>query len=154
MERINPCLTIKKFLARKIYIIKENYFRNNAIKRQMQQKKRKILNNKHSEHRCTNIHVGIYTKQIGNCLDILVLAKQAPQCMKTLSKEIVKKESQFSQIVKYHKSYKLGKECHIKFYNHTLVRHMMSMKHYLLNLIADIVSERTIYVELSLKKYG
>ncbi len=26
------------------------------------------------------------------------------------------KESQFSQKVKYHKSQKLGKECHIKFY--------------------------------------
>ncbi len=39
-----------------------------------------------SENRCTNMRIGIYTKQIGNCLDNLVLAKQATQFMKTFSK--------------------------------------------------------------------
>jgi hypothetical protein len=38
-----------------------------------------------SENRCTKMRMGIYTKQIGNCLDKLVLAKQAPQFMKTFS---------------------------------------------------------------------
>ena len=52
--------------------------------------------------------------------------------MKTLSKEITK-ESQFSLKVKYHKSHKLGNECHIKFYNHILVRHMMAMEYYQFN---------------------
>jgi hypothetical protein len=39
-----------------------------------------------SEKRCTKMRIGIYTKQIGNCLDNLVLANQVPQFMKTLSK--------------------------------------------------------------------
>jgi hypothetical protein len=57
-------------------IIKVKYFRNNAIKRQMQQNKRKILYKQtQSENRCIKMHIGIYTKQIGNCLDNLVLAK-------------------------------------------------------------------------------
>jgi hypothetical protein len=43
------------------------------------------------------MHIGIYTKQIGNCLDNLVLAKQVPQSMKTLSKTNSEKESHFSQ---------------------------------------------------------
>ncbi len=30
--------------------------------------------------------IGIYTKQICNCLDNLVIVKQVPQVMKTLSK--------------------------------------------------------------------
>jgi hypothetical protein len=80
-------------------IIKEKYFRNNAIKRQMQQNKRIIIYKQtQSENRCTKMRIGIYTKQIGNCLDNLILAKQAPQFMKTLfMKETVKKESHFSQ---------------------------------------------------------
>ncbi len=41
MERINPYLAIRKLLTRKFYMIKENYFSNNAIKKQMQQKKKK-----------------------------------------------------------------------------------------------------------------
>ncbi len=49
-----------------------------------------------SDNRCTKMRIGIYTKQIGNCLDNLVIAKQVPQFMKTLSKKIVKKESHFS----------------------------------------------------------
>ncbi len=109
--------------------------------------KTKNLINKHN----TKMRIGMYTKQIGNCLDNLVLSKQVPRFMKTLSNEIVKKEKQFSPKVKYHKSHKLGKECHVKFYNHTLVRHMMSIKHYQLNRIASISSKRTICVELSLK---
>jgi hypothetical protein len=69
-------------------MIKEKYFRNNAIKRQMHQNKRKILDKQIlSEKRCTKMHIGMHTKQIGNCLDDLVLAKQVPQFMKTLSKE-------------------------------------------------------------------
>jgi hypothetical protein len=67
-------------------MIKEKYFRNNAIKRQMHQNKRKILYKQIlSENRCTQMCLGIYTKQIVNCLDNLVLAKQVPQFMKTLS---------------------------------------------------------------------
>jgi hypothetical protein len=38
-----------------------------------------------------------HTKQIGNFLDNLVLAKQVPQFMKTLSKINSEKESNFSQ---------------------------------------------------------
>jgi hypothetical protein len=95
----------------------------------------------------------IYTKQIGNCLDNLVFAKQVPQFMKTLSKEL-EKESQFSPKVKYHTSHKIGKECHVKFYNHMIARHTMSMKCYQLNPIAGTSSERTIYVELSLKNFA
>jgi hypothetical protein len=77
---------------------KEKYFRNNAIKRQMHQNNRKILYKQIlSENRCTKMHIGIYTKQIGNCLDNLVLAKQATQFMKTLLKRNSEKESHFSQ---------------------------------------------------------
>jgi hypothetical protein len=58
-------------------IIKEKYFRNNAIKRLIQQNERKILYKQtQSENRCTKMHIGIYTKQIGNCLDNLVLANR------------------------------------------------------------------------------
>jgi hypothetical protein len=39
----------------------------------------------------------MYTKQIDSCLDNLVLAKQVPQFMKTLSKGNSEKESNFSQ---------------------------------------------------------
>jgi hypothetical protein len=39
-----------------------------------------------SENRCTKMHIGMYTKQIGNYLDSLVLVKQVPQFMRTLSK--------------------------------------------------------------------
>ena len=78
--------------------LKEKYFINNAIKRQMHQNKRKILYKQiQSENRCTKMRIGIYTKQIGNCLDNLVLAKQVPQFMKTLSKINSEKESHFSQ---------------------------------------------------------
>jgi hypothetical protein len=64
----------------------------------MQQNKRKILyKQKQSESRCIKMHIGIYTKQTGNCLDNLVLAKQVPQFMKTLSKINSEKESHFSQ---------------------------------------------------------
>ncbi len=38
-----------------------------------------------------------YIKQVGNCLDNLVLAKQVPQFMKTLSKRNSENESHFSQ---------------------------------------------------------
>ncbi len=52
---------------------------NNAIKRQMHQNKRQILYKQIlSENRCTKMRIGIYTKQIGNCLDNLVIAKQVP----------------------------------------------------------------------------
>jgi hypothetical protein len=48
-------------------IIKEKYFRNNAIKRQMQQNKRKILHKQmQSENRCIKMRIGIYVgPQIG-----------------------------------------------------------------------------------------
>ncbi len=39
------------------------------------------------------MRIDIYTKQIGNCLDSLVLAKQVPQFMKTLSKEITNRDA-------------------------------------------------------------
>jgi hypothetical protein len=56
---------------------KEKYFRNNAIKQQMQQHKRKILyKSTQSENRCIKMRIGIYTKQIGNGLDNLVLANR------------------------------------------------------------------------------
>ena len=78
--------------------MKEKYFRNNAIKRQMQQNKRKILYKQtQSENRCIKMRIGIHTKEIGDCLNSLVLAKQAPQLMKTLSKINSEKESHFSQ---------------------------------------------------------
>ncbi len=48
-----------------------------------------------SENRCTKICIGIYTKQIGSCLDNLVLAKQVPQFMKTLSTRISEKRVTF-----------------------------------------------------------
>jgi hypothetical protein len=41
--------------------------------------------------------IGIHTKQIGNSLDNLVIAKQVPQFMKTSSKINIEKESHFSQ---------------------------------------------------------
>jgi hypothetical protein len=73
--------------------------------------------------------IGIHTKQIG--LDYLVLAKQVPQFMKTLSKRNSEKKrhtshkvSQESHIIYYSQSHKLGKEGHVKFHNHTLVNHM------------------------------
>jgi hypothetical protein len=50
-----------------------------------------------SENRCIKMHIGIYTKQIGNCIDNLVLAKKVPQFMKTLSKINSKKKSHFSE---------------------------------------------------------
>jgi hypothetical protein len=75
---------------------KRKYFRNNAIKRQVQQNKRKTLYKQtQSENRCTKMRIGIYTKQIGNCLDNLVLAKQVPQFMKTLSKRNSEKRVTF-----------------------------------------------------------
>ncbi len=76
------------------------------------------------------MRIGIFTKQIGNCLDNIVLAKQVPQFMKTLSKRTVKKESHFSQsnprrkIKFYSQSHKLGKKGNIKFHTHMLVKHM------------------------------
>ncbi len=64
----------------------------------MQQNNRNLLYKQtHSENRCINMRIGIYTKQIGDCLDNLVLAKQVPQFMKTLSKINSEKESHFSQ---------------------------------------------------------
>ncbi len=64
----------------------------------MQQNKRKILYKQtQSENRCIKMRIGIYTKQIGNYIDNLVLAKQIPQFMKTLSKIKSEKESHFSQ---------------------------------------------------------
>jgi hypothetical protein len=64
----------------------------------MQQNKRKILYKQtQSENRCIKMSIGIYTKQIGNCLNNLVFAKQVPQFMKTLSKINGEKESHFSQ---------------------------------------------------------
>jgi hypothetical protein len=58
----------------------------------MHQNKRKILYQQIlSENRCTKMRIGIYTKQISNRLDNLVLAKQVPQFMKTLSKRNSKK---------------------------------------------------------------
>jgi hypothetical protein len=93
----------------------------------MQQNKRKILYKQtQSENRCIKMRIGIYTKQIGNCLNNLVLAKQAPQIMKTLSKinseksHISHKVSKEGHIIFYSESHKLGKEGHIKFHNHML----------------------------------
>ena len=99
-------------LDQKFYLIKRNYFSNNAIKRQMQQSKdrcnkwkEKYLISKQLEHRCIKMRMSIYTKQIGNYLNNLVLAKQVPQIMKTLWKEIAKRvtvltKSEVSQISK------------------------------------------------------
>jgi hypothetical protein len=67
------------------------------------------------------MRLGIYTKQIGNCLKNLVIANQVPQFLKTLSKIIVKKshifhkESQEGHIIFYIESHKLGKKGHILF---------------------------------------
>jgi hypothetical protein len=75
---------------------KRKILHNNAIKTQMHQNIRKILYTQIlSENRCTKMHIGIYTKQIGNCLDNLVLAKQGPQFMKILSKENSEKRVTF-----------------------------------------------------------
>jgi hypothetical protein len=64
LQSENRCTKIKK------------YFINNAIKRLMYQNKRKILYKQMlSENRCTKMRIGIYTKQIGNRLDNLVLTK-------------------------------------------------------------------------------
>ncbi len=49
-----------------------------------------------SKERC-KMCIGIYTKQIGNCLDNLVIAEQVPQLMKSLSKINSEEESHFSQ---------------------------------------------------------
>jgi hypothetical protein len=104
-------------------MIKENYFGNNAIKRQMQQNiKDKHLISKQSGHRFTKpeMRIGVYTKQIDNCLDNLVLAKQVPQFMKIKRKSekrvTVLTKSEVSQISQ------TRQKSHIKFYNHTLVR--------------------------------
>jgi hypothetical protein len=94
----------------------------------MHQNKRKILYKQIlvSENRCTKMSIDIHTKQIGNCLDNLVLAEQAPQFMKTLLKRnsekshISHKVSQEGQIIYSSQSCKLGKEGHVNFYNHTL----------------------------------
>jgi hypothetical protein len=72
-------------------------FQKQLIKKQMQQSKRKNLYKQISENRCTKMRIGMYTKQVGNCLDNLVLAKQVPQFMKTLSKRNSEKESHFSK---------------------------------------------------------
>ncbi len=108
-------------------IIKEKYFRNNAIKWQMQQNKRKILYKQtQSENRCIKMRIGIYTKQIGNCLDNLVLANRYLNSWKPYQNRIVKKShishkvSQECHIRFYNQSHKLGKEGHVNFHNHTL----------------------------------
>ncbi len=49
-----------------------------------------------SKERCKNVHRHIY-QTIGNCLNNLIIAKQVPQFMKTLSKINSEKESHFSQ---------------------------------------------------------
>jgi hypothetical protein len=77
-------------------IIKEKYFRNNAIKRKMQQNKIKMLYKQtQSANICIKMCIGMHTKQIGNCHDNLVLAKQVPQFMKTLSKRNSEKRGTF-----------------------------------------------------------
>ncbi len=64
----------------------------------MQQNERKILHKQtQSENRCIKMPIGIYTRQIGNRLDNLVLATQVPQFMKILSKINSEKVSHFSQ---------------------------------------------------------
>jgi len=65
--------------------------------------KEKYLINKQLEYRCIKMRMSIYTKQIGNYLNNLVLAKQVPQIMKTLWKETAKRvtvltKSEVSQI--------------------------------------------------------
>jgi hypothetical protein len=56
---------------------KRKILHNNAIKKQMHQNIRTILYKQiQSENRCTKTCIGIYTKQIGNCLDNLVLANR------------------------------------------------------------------------------
>jgi len=67
--------------------------------------KEKYLINKQLEYRCIKMRMSIYTKQIGNYLNNLVLAKQVPQIMKTLWKETAKRvtvltKSEVSQISK------------------------------------------------------
>jgi hypothetical protein len=75
------------------------------------------------------MHMSIYTKQIGNCLNNLVLAKTGTLIYENPFKGIAKRVTVLTK-VKYHKPHKLGKECHNKFYNHILIGHMMSMKCY------------------------
>jgi hypothetical protein len=80
----------------------------------MQHNKRKnISETMQSKERC-KMRICIYTKQIGNCLNNLVIAKQVPQFMKTLSK----RNSETSHI-----SHKVSQEGHIRFYSqsHKLV---------------------------------
>ncbi len=92
----------------------------------MQSKDRCNYKQTQSENRCIKMLIGIYTKQIGNCLDNLVLANRYLNLWKPYQKEIVKKShishkvSQEGNIRFYSQSHKLGKEGHVKFHNHTL----------------------------------
>jgi hypothetical protein len=59
-------------------------------------KRKNISETMQSKERC-KMRTGMNTKQIGNCLNNLVIAKQVPQFMKTLSKRNSEKESHSSQ---------------------------------------------------------
>ncbi len=63
----------------------------------MHHNKRRIFQKQSNQKKDAKMRIGIYTKQIGNSLNNLVIAKQAPQFMKTLSKINSEKESHFSQ---------------------------------------------------------
>ena len=63
----------------------------------MHHNKRKIFQSQCNQKKDAKMRIGIYTKQISNCLNNLVIAKQVPQFMKTLSKRNSEKESHFSQ---------------------------------------------------------
>jgi hypothetical protein len=63
----------------------------------MHHNKRKIFQKQCNQKKDAKMRIGIYTKQIGNCLNNLVIAEQVPQFMKTLSKRNSEKESHFSQ---------------------------------------------------------
>ena len=69
----------------KFYMIKKKQFQQQCNqKTDATKQKEKYLISKQLEHRCIYMRMSIYTKQIGNYLNNLVLAKQVPQFMKTL----------------------------------------------------------------------
>jgi hypothetical protein len=63
----------------------------------MHHNKRKKFQKQSNQKKDAQMRMGIYTKQIGNCLNNLVIAKQVPQFMETLSKINSEKETHFSQ---------------------------------------------------------
>ena len=101
MFMFKPLFKIYKQLQseNRCIIIKEKYFINNAIKKQMHQNNIKILYKQmQSANRCTKMHIGIHTKYMGNCLDNIVLSKNRYLKYKYIlsKRQGVKKESQTS----------------------------------------------------------